>query len=118
MPDLNVKTNQLNAHKAINYKDLLVNPSPENICIVEHRPHVTLRWISCRFKVTYSLLSGVIADIEQDMSWAQPVTDVDIWIDDAAFVEICNHPLLANTFSAAQRDAVLHLLGHYQRVAA
>lgn len=118
MPDLTEKTNQLKAHKAIKFKDLLANPLPENLCMIDGHPHVTLRWISARFHITYSLLLTVMADIEQDLAWAQPANDVDVWVDDAAFVEICNNPRLATTFSEAQRGAVLQLLGHYQRVAA
>lgn len=118
MPDLEQKTNQLKAYKAINFKDLLVKPQPENLCIIDRTPHVTLRWISARFRITYALLLTIIADIESDLGWSQPTNQVDVWVDAAMFVEICNHPRLANTFDEAQRGAVLQLLGHYQRVAA
>jgi hypothetical protein len=86
----------------------------ENIRVIDQRPHVTLRWISARFRVAHALMLLVLADIEEQT----PVyTDgTDHWIDDAAFVEICNHPLLINTFNEAQRGAVLQLLGHYSRV--
>jgi hypothetical protein len=84
----------------------------ENIRVIDTRPHVTLRWISARFCVTHALMLVVLADVEEQT----PVyTDgTDHWIDDAAWVEICNHPLLSTTFSEAARLAVLQLLGHYE----
>jgi hypothetical protein len=85
----------------------------ENIRVIDARPHVTLRWISARFKITHALLLTVLSDVEEET----PVyTDGhDHWIDDVAWVEICNHPFLFTTFNEAARLAVLQLLGHYQK---
>ena len=106
-----------NNHTVFVWKNQKINEiAQENIRVIDQRPHVTLRWISARFRITHTLMLAVLADIEEQ----SPVyaDDNDHWIDDAAWVEICNHPLLINTFSEAQRGAVLQLLGHYQRVAA
>lgn len=88
----------------------------ENIRVIDNRPHVTLRWISARFRITYTLLQCALVEIEQQT----PVyaDDQDFWIDDAAFIEICNHPALSNTFGETAQMAMLHLLGHYRQVAA
>ena len=89
---------------------------PENLQLIDKRIHVSARWLSARFKITYTLIYHVIAEIEQ---YAPVFHDgSNLWVDDAAFVEICNHPALENTFGEAARGAVLQLLGHYTRVAA
>lgn len=89
--------------------------NPENLQLLDGRIHVSARWLSARFKITYALICHVIAEIEQHA----PVfhDGVNLWVDDLAFVEICNHPSLENTFDEAARGAVLQLLGQLARPA-
>jgi hypothetical protein len=108
MPELDSKANKNNVYAAISYDYC----PPENLQIIDRRTYVTARWLSSRFKITYTLICHVIAEIEQ---YAHVIHDgSNLWIDDAAFVEICNHPSLESTFDEAARGAVLQLLGHYR----
>jgi hypothetical protein len=104
MPEPDKKANKTKALQGIS-KDYI---QPENLRLIGGRIHVTAKWLSARFNITYALLTHII---EQHLS---QYIDNDHWIDDALFIEICNSPILSNTFGEAERGTVLQLLGHYR----
>lgn len=97
----------------INGNDL---PSPENITTFHHQIFITARWLAARFGIDYGLMCRVVDDIEatgevEDLIYRD---GSQIWVCDAAFGEICQHPFVDDRFAEDAREAVLHLLGHYQ----
>lgn len=87
---------------------------PENLRTFAKKIHVTARWLSARFKITYPLILHVIDAIEVEQSVNFLRDGGNVWVDDHEFVEICNHPSLSHSFDEAARGAVLQLLGHYR----
>ena len=91
---------------------------PDNIRIINRRVQVTARWLMSRFKIPAQQFFAALAEIEQESNIVAFRDGQHTWVCKDLFYDLSIHPLTKDFINESVQQAVLQLLGAFERKAA